>query len=734
YTVAAGQTTSDLAISSLNLNGAVISDGAGNAANLSGATNYNPTGTLQVNAAVASTVPHYSHIVVVVEENHNYDEIAGSSQAPYINSLMANGASLTNFTAEAHPSQPDYFALYAGSTFGVTDDNAYSLPGPTLYTTLNNAGLSFTGYVDEGGGGSDFNHDPWVSFPEGRTVQTDFTSFPALFSSGDYSSLPTVSFVIPSPGDDMHNGTIAQGDTWLQQNLSAYAQWALDNNSLLVVTWDENDDATAEAAANQVPTLLYGANVVPGNYGTAYNHYNLLSTITASYGLTAPNDAATAAPIQVFGNATGGSSTTVASIATSGGGIINGNGDLNAGKLVSLTVNFSTAVTVNTSGGMPTLALNDGGTASYTGGSGSTALTFSYTVAAGQNTADLIVSSLNLNGATIHDGNANAVNLTGALNANPAGTLQIDTNAPTIAISTITGDNIVSAAEASQGFVIKGTTTGIENGRAVTANILNGASVVVDSYTATDSSNAWSVAVTSAQATALADGRYTVSANVSDAAGNLAPTAAQALTVDQDRIPEVPTLTISRTSLTVQAGGSVALGITAAPVDSDDRLSLTISGLPSYESITAPAGNTVSRSLQSNGAYTWTVTESSSTTGKPLTGLTLSSSYTGTDHPVATFAVTARNTTSGETATSAAQTMTVTDPPALSSSGAGSSPDAFVASRQEAAHIHRLAALMDQFAAADFRGDYSGLSASTPNPNVGWENSAILAASHFHPG
>jgi hypothetical protein len=70
---------------------------------------------------------------------------------------MANGASLTNFTAEAHPSQPDYFALYAGSTFGVTDDNAYSLPGPTLYTTLNNTGISFTGYVDEGGGGSDFN-------------------------------------------------------------------------------------------------------------------------------------------------------------------------------------------------------------------------------------------------------------------------------------------------------------------------------------------------------------------------------------------------------------------------------------------------------------------------------------------------------------------------------------------------------------------------------------------------
>ena len=62
---------------------------------------------------------------------------------------------------------------------------------------------------------------------------------------------------------------------------------------------------------------------------------------------------------------------------------------------------MSEAVTVNTTGGTPTLTLNDGGTATYTGGSGTSALTFSYTVLAGQNTADLMVSAANLNGATI---------------------------------------------------------------------------------------------------------------------------------------------------------------------------------------------------------------------------------------------------------------------------------------------------------------------------------------------
>ncbi|WP_027531318.1 hypothetical protein [Bradyrhizobium sp. WSM3983] len=88
-----------------------------------------------------------------------------------------------------------------------------------------------------------------------------------------------------------------------------------------------------------------------------------------------------------------GAGPTIASIAASGTGITNGSGDLNAGKLVTLTVNFSATVTVNTGGGTPTLALNDGGTASYTGGSGGTALTFSYTVAAGQTTSDLAIRS-----------------------------------------------------------------------------------------------------------------------------------------------------------------------------------------------------------------------------------------------------------------------------------------------------------------------------------------------------
>ena len=101
-------------------------------------------------------------------------------------------------------------------------------------------------------------------------------------------------------------------------------------------------------------------------------------------------------------------------------------GDLDAGHVVTLTLNMSEAVTVV--GGAPTVALNDGGTATYASGSGTSALTFKYTVAAGQNTAALAATAVNLNGATIADGAGNAANfsLSGLNQSGP----QIDTVAP----------------------------------------------------------------------------------------------------------------------------------------------------------------------------------------------------------------------------------------------------------------------------------------------------------------
>lgn len=102
-----------------------------------------------------------------------------------------------------------------------------------------------------------------------------------------------MSFVIPNLDDDMHDGTIAQGDSWLQNNLSSYATWAQQNNSLLVVTWDEDD----YTESNQIPTIFVGAHVQQGQYSETINHYNVLATLEQAYGLPLAGQSSTAAPI-----------------------------------------------------------------------------------------------------------------------------------------------------------------------------------------------------------------------------------------------------------------------------------------------------------------------------------------------------------------------------------------------------------------------------------------------------
>src|SRR6185295_9638920 len=96
--------------------------------------------------AASNFMSAYDHIVVVVEENHSASEIIGNPQAPYINALASGGALLTNYHAVTHPSQPNYFALYAGSTFGVQDSGDHTLPDPTLATILQDSGRNFIGY------------------------------------------------------------------------------------------------------------------------------------------------------------------------------------------------------------------------------------------------------------------------------------------------------------------------------------------------------------------------------------------------------------------------------------------------------------------------------------------------------------------------------------------------------------------------------------------------------------
>ena len=247
-----------------------------------------------------AAVPEPAHTVVVVMENHSSAEIIGNPAAPFINSLARRGALFTRSYAITHPSQPNYLALFSGSTQGVTDDGCpYRFTAPNLAADLIKAGKSFAGYSEDlPGPGSPAcsageyarKHVPWTDFTNvPGSVSLPFTSFPVTA----FARLPAVSFVIPNLCDDMHDCSPAVGDSWLRAHLGGYVTWAMMHDSLLILTWDEDDSSQG----NHIATIFIGQQVRPGRYAEMITHYSVLATIEAAYALPRDGQAATATPI-----------------------------------------------------------------------------------------------------------------------------------------------------------------------------------------------------------------------------------------------------------------------------------------------------------------------------------------------------------------------------------------------------------------------------------------------------
>ncbi|HEV8290839.1 MAG TPA: alkaline phosphatase family protein [Tepidisphaeraceae bacterium] len=232
----------------------------------------------------AVAVPQFDHIVVVVEENHPYSAIIGNSSAPFINKLANQGGLFKSSFAITHPSQPNYLALFSGSTQGITSDACpVNFPGPSLGGALIAAGKTFVSYSEDllragsgtcAAGGYVRRHNPAADFADVPAQSNrPMSDFPARISD-----LPAVSFVIPNKAHDMHDGTIAAADRWLADHLGRYVRWAKRRNSLLIVTWDE-DDGTSN---NHIPTIFFGAHVKTGKYLQKINHYLVLRAIEES--------------------------------------------------------------------------------------------------------------------------------------------------------------------------------------------------------------------------------------------------------------------------------------------------------------------------------------------------------------------------------------------------------------------------------------------------------------------
>ncbi|WP_426614776.1 beta strand repeat-containing protein [Bradyrhizobium sp. McL0616] len=570
YTVAAGQNTSDLAVTAVNLNSATVKDGAGNAANLTGAVT-NPSGTLQIDTT-----------------------------APTVSSVAASPNNGVEF-----PGDNVILTLTFGEAVTVTGT-------PTL--TLNDGGTA----IYSGGSGTGTltfkyvvaSSDSTVSalaitqanLPNGAAIKD--TAGNAANLAGALVTFPNLSIDPPAPGPTI--SSIAESPSTGNLNAGNTVTLTLTLSSAVTVaggtpTLTLNDGGVATyTSGSGTGTLIFSYTVAAGQ-----NTSSLSATAVNLNGATVVDGSGNDANLSLNGATQLGpqidtTAPTVSSVAASGTGITSGSGNLNAGNLVTLTLNLSEAVTV--AGGTPTLTLNDGGVATYTGGSGTGALTFSYTVAAGQNTSDLTVTAVNLNSATVKDSAGNAANLTGAV-TNPSGTLQIDTTAPTVSSVAASGTGITSGSgnlatgsvvtltlSLSEAVTVAGgtPTLTLNDGGVATYSGGSGTGALTFSYTVAAGQNTSDLAVTAVNLN---------SATVKDGAGNAANLTG-AVTNPSG------TLQIDTTAPTVSSVAASGTGITSGSgnLAAGNVVTLTLS---LSEAVTV-AGGTPTLTLNDGGVATYT--------------------------------------------------------------------------------------------------------------------------------
>lgn len=255
-------------------------------------------------AQTRANLPRPTHVVIVIEENKSPSKIIGNDDAPYINSLADSGALFINSNGVAHPSQPNYLALFTGNVNwngDVCPERGVAPDSPTLGGSLLRAHLSFAGYSEDlpspgfagctGGAanhGFSQKHAPWVGFHDvPRTSSLPLSRLPA------YGALPTVAFIIPDLAHDMHSGSIAAADDWLRAHIGPIVAWSREHGALVIITWDESD----REFDNAIPTIFVGAHVKPGKYGERIDHYRVLRTIEDMYDLRPLGASADVSPI-----------------------------------------------------------------------------------------------------------------------------------------------------------------------------------------------------------------------------------------------------------------------------------------------------------------------------------------------------------------------------------------------------------------------------------------------------
>ena len=255
-----------------------------------------------------TTPPTYQHVIWIMEENHSYSQIIGSSSAPYINSLATECGLATNYHNITHPSLPNY----AGATSGLAlsglsqfaSDCSPSSSCSTSAASIFGQGETWKAYEESmpsncdrsNSGNYAVRHNPPPYFTTLSGCTASDVPYTQLATDLADNTLPAFSFITPNVADDMHNGTVSQGDTWLKNNLPAILnspEYA-SGNTVVFITWDEGSGgSTSESCATNtsdqschVATIVISPSTAAGSTSaTLFSHYSLLGTSEQLLGL-----------------------------------------------------------------------------------------------------------------------------------------------------------------------------------------------------------------------------------------------------------------------------------------------------------------------------------------------------------------------------------------------------------------------------------------------------------------
>lgn len=264
----------------------------------------NPVAPTQAVPPAQAAVPTFFHIFVIVMENHEYGSVIGRPDAPYVNRLAATYGLATNYYAASHPSLPNYFALTAGSTFGIASDCTTCYVNATnIADQVEASGRSWKAYMEDmptpcylgaSSGNYAMKHDPFMYYTDIRNNPArcaahvvPFTQFYVDMSGGQ---VPNFVWITPNMCNDTHDCPVATGDAWLGTIVPRITgSAAFRNGGVLFITWDEgssNAGCCGDAWGGHVATLIISPRSISGfRSSTAENHYSLLRTIEDGFNL-----------------------------------------------------------------------------------------------------------------------------------------------------------------------------------------------------------------------------------------------------------------------------------------------------------------------------------------------------------------------------------------------------------------------------------------------------------------